>query len=181
MNTKHTPEPWSIYTTKASWKGRLKYLRYAIRGTKTLVIAEKDYVKSKYIVCVLTHEDGLLPVDYSNASRIVACVNACAGMDDPAKEIASLRARIAELEQAKPITNEGTKTVVEYLMELPEGYRERALEQYDPGLDPTAEPTCMQDAIRLFAAWYKTIEGHDFWQDVCNHYENGSPLPPLPI
>jgi len=31
----------------------------------------------------------------SNARRIVQCVNACAGMTDPAKEIASLRAALA--------------------------------------------------------------------------------------
>lgn len=30
----------------------------------------------------------------SNAARIVACVNACAGMMDPAKEIAALRAAL---------------------------------------------------------------------------------------
>jgi hypothetical protein len=33
----------------------------------------------------------------ANAARIVACVNACAGMDDPAAEIDRLRARIADL------------------------------------------------------------------------------------
>lgn len=32
-----------------------------------------------------------LPMDEANADRIVACVNACVGMVDPAKEIAELR------------------------------------------------------------------------------------------
>ena len=35
----------------------------------------------------------------ANAARIVACVNACEGMADPAAEIAALRARVAELEK----------------------------------------------------------------------------------
>ena len=32
--------------------------------------------------------------DAANAARIVACVNACAGMVDPAKEIAELRSEV---------------------------------------------------------------------------------------
>jgi hypothetical protein len=43
-----------------------------------------------------------LGIGENNAARIVACVNACAGMEDPAKEIATLRARIAELERYRP-------------------------------------------------------------------------------
>lgn len=35
----------------------------------------------------------------ANARRIVACVNACAGMDDPAAEIEKQQARIADLEK----------------------------------------------------------------------------------
>ena len=97
-------------------------------------------------------------------------------------ENATLRARIAELEQPTSTTNAGTKTVVEYLMELPDGYRERALEQYDPAFWPTDEPICtIQDAIFSFARWKKTNEEHHFWLAVYNHYANGTPLPPLPI
>jgi hypothetical protein len=36
----------------------------------------------------------------ANAARIVACVNACAGMDDPAVEIERLRAERTELLEA---------------------------------------------------------------------------------
>lgn len=35
----------------------------------------------------------------ANAARVVACINACKGMEDPAAEIAALRARVAELEK----------------------------------------------------------------------------------
>jgi hypothetical protein len=120
----------------------------------------------------------------ANAARIVACVNACAGMDDPAKEIATLRDRIAELEQ--PTANGGKKTVVEYLMELPDGYRERALEQYDPEFAKRAyeawgSPRNTSEAIQRFSDWKKTDEKEDFWLAVYDHYHVGTPLPPLPI
>jgi len=36
----------------------------------------------------------------ANAARIVSCVNACEGMDDPAKDIAALRAENAKLRDA---------------------------------------------------------------------------------
>ena len=38
--------------------------------------------------------------DKANANRIVACVNACAGMADPASEIAALKAQRDELLEA---------------------------------------------------------------------------------
>jgi len=99
-------------------------------------------------------------------------------------ENASLRARIAELE--RPTTNAGTKTVVEYLMELPDGYRERALEQYDAAYATRfcaiyGQSETMPAAIRGFANWEYTKEGYDFWLVVFNHYHYGTPLPPLPI
>ena len=96
-------------------------------------------------------------------------------------ENATLRARIAELEQPTPTTNGGKKTVVEFLMHRPDGYRERAIEQYDPEFEPTAEPTCMEDAVRWFAKWSETNEDDFFWLAVYNHYYQGTPLPPLPI
>jgi hypothetical protein len=69
------------------------------------------------------------------------------------------------------------KPITEWLAELPDGYRERALAQYN-GKQKTA---CdMSDAIQSFALWYKTIEGERFWIEVNNHYELGNKLPPLP-
>lgn len=63
MNT-HTPEPWFIATTEPA-----EIRTHPCGG---IVIGET------------------IPNAY-NASRAVACVNACAGMADPAKEIAHLR------------------------------------------------------------------------------------------
>lgn len=61
---------------------------------------ELDDEDVREVVCDLLLDEATQGVDYCDevASRIVACVNACAGIYDPAKEIASLRARIAELE-----------------------------------------------------------------------------------
>jgi hypothetical protein len=62
---------------------------------------ELDGEDVRETVCDLLLDETTQGVDYCDevASRIVDCVNACEGMGDPIKEIASLRARIAVLEQ----------------------------------------------------------------------------------
>jgi len=69
------------------------------------------------------------------------------------------------------------KPITEWLKELPDGYRERALAQYDGDIRMV---TSMKNAISFFAIWEYTIEGASFWADVIGHYTTGSPLPPLP-
>ena len=51
-------------------------------------------------IVALLH-DGCTDFDNAtaNAKRIVECVNACEGMEDPAKEIEALKAKYKELEQ----------------------------------------------------------------------------------
>jgi hypothetical protein len=89
-------------------------------------------------------------------------------------EIATLRARVAELEKAaepEPTTFRG------WLEKLPDGYRERALAQcYYPGNLEVS----IDGAILGFASWSATEEGYSFWNEVYSHYLNGTPLPPLP-
>lgn len=51
----------------------------------------KCFASPRYALNVQTSE--------ANAARIVACVNACEFMLDPASEIAELRARVEELEK----------------------------------------------------------------------------------
>jgi len=62
---KHTPEPW--------WEDQ-----------GTITSGEPDAPR---VVAVYFNTD--------NRDRVIACVNACAGMEDPAKEIAELRETIA--------------------------------------------------------------------------------------
>jgi len=100
--SKHTPEPWYAYQREHPVGYSFGICNSRPCGT-------------------LVDEDGSLHTDFpdwnpgtselvartydsenahANANRIVACVNACAGMDDPAAEISRLRARVAELEGA---------------------------------------------------------------------------------
>ena len=72
MKTKHTPELYA-------------------RGKRSL---------AKFIYMDDVHIGNAVTVEF--AKRILTCLNACAGMLDPAAEIAALRARIAELEAKVP-------------------------------------------------------------------------------
>ena len=86
---KHTPEPW--YEA-----GGIIFYHKGERLLSDSLIA-KFFASPRYGLNVKT--------SYANAARVVACVNACAGMADPAAEIAALRARVAELEkEAQPCT-----------------------------------------------------------------------------
>jgi hypothetical protein len=70
-----------------------------------------------------------------------------------------------------------TKTVREWLQELPDGYRERALAQCHR---PSWRCGSIGDALESFAAWAYTKEGPDFWCDVAVWLDEGGELPPLP-
>lgn len=83
--SKHTPEPWfDDRATHDQPYQNIKILGDENRG-----------------ICWLWIDDA--PVDdwnaeqRANAKRIVTCVNACAGMEDPAEEIAELKRQRDEL------------------------------------------------------------------------------------
>lgn len=75
------------------------------------------------------------------------------------------------------------KHIVSHLMELPEGYRERALKNYNP-TRYTEPVNSIDEAINYGFRWYGTPEDQDFWSEVCEFYENHNPgihlLPELP-
>jgi hypothetical protein len=80
---KHTPEPW------CAAGGRIFYKKGERLPSDSLIA--KFFASPRYSLNVKT--------SYANAARVVAC----AGMADPAAEIAALRARVAELEkEAQP-------------------------------------------------------------------------------
>lgn len=60
MESKHTPEPWTVIADAVHW------------GTYTVIEALPD----------VTHA-GDVATDKANAARIAACVNGCAGIADP--------------------------------------------------------------------------------------------------
>lgn len=82
--SEHTPEPW-VFNSNTGSIGILSNEDDQSFGIITQVIA--------YIDTFDTNERE------SNARRIVACVNACVDMDDPAKELAALRAQVEALKQ----------------------------------------------------------------------------------
>lgn len=72
---KHTPEPWHI----------------------SGIHPRNIHIGSMASPMVLASMNDIHTQTPENAARIVACVNACAGIDDPAAEIAGLRANYKEL------------------------------------------------------------------------------------
>ena len=80
QETTHTPKPWN-------WRGPWKHL------------AANHVLDSENIHVFRVLHDYETNEWEDAAARIVACVNACEGMADPAAEIAALRARVAELEK----------------------------------------------------------------------------------
>jgi hypothetical protein len=71
------------------------------------------------------------------------------------------------------------KTVKEWLMELPDGYREMALANMCEE-NKSIVVRNMEDAINRAFTWEESQEGDVFWLAVYNHYFISRPLPPLP-
>lgn len=80
QETTHTPEPWVM-----------DYNRF---GTPIVTGCNLKGAKED-LICILSCR--ILARAEVNAARIVACVNACEGMVDPAAEIAELKAQRDEL------------------------------------------------------------------------------------
>lgn len=70
------------------------------------------------------------------------------------------------------------KTILQWLQELPPGYRERATSQCTT--QDTVVVASLESAIWCFAEWLSTKERHDFWSQVSHAIAIGGPLPPLP-
>ena len=69
------------------------------------------------------------------------------------------------------------KTVKEWLQELPDGYRERALAQC---LNCDVLVESLDGAIARMISWEHTMEGEDFWADVYWVIRNEGDLIRLP-
>lgn len=76
---KHSKEPWDI--------GDIFY-------GKIVIISNKD--KKETASVHLTYKD-FEETEMANAKRIVDCVNACEGMENPVEEIAELKKKLKEL------------------------------------------------------------------------------------
>ncbi len=92
MNSNHHPEPWyadirsgcaAIYP--ADQRDYAKGLHSTDHG-RTIIVWEDGSLPDPRF-----HYHTISPQQEANLRRIVACVNACAGMKDPAAEIEALR------------------------------------------------------------------------------------------
>ena len=79
----HTPEPW-------------KYEKELSAGCDEWLISMDAGDRGRGI-CIAETRPGSVAGGQANAHRIVTCVNACAGMEDPAAEIAELKRQRDEL------------------------------------------------------------------------------------
>lgn len=71
------------------------------------------------------------------------------------------------------------KPIKDWLNELPDGYRELALEDASK-IMLDEEVASMSGAIVWMCGWLDSKGGGHFWHDVQMHYATGTPLPPLP-
>ena len=78
--SKHTPGPWKLW------------------GDKEAIVMDCPlHSKHGFIAVMACNEDVSARTSSANAKRIVTCVNACVGMEDPAAEIEKLRRQRDEL------------------------------------------------------------------------------------
>lgn len=68
------------------------------------------------------------------------------------------------------------KTIRQWLSELPDGFRELALERVQY---PDTKVNSMTAAITGGFQWRRNPT-YIFWKNVVNHYQKGYTLPPLP-
>lgn len=94
--SKHTPEPWVATRNCAYWEIGIEVDGY--------------YANRIGDVCATDPHNPDSGKQEANSARIVACVNACAGMDDPAAEISRLRADINSASNALRILYANLKT-----------------------------------------------------------------------
>lgn len=88
-NAAHTPGPWVVHDDpKDGWP------MIMAGGLAGRIVANVNPESCQDISSIPAFVR--MPAN-ANAARIVACVNACEGMADPAAEIAKLRAQNAEL------------------------------------------------------------------------------------
>lgn len=84
-----------------------------------------------------------------------------------------------------PVPVSGPRPIKDWLAELPPGYRERALANYDPEFarnddGSLCETGTLSLAIDSAFNWETAPEGEGFWEQVWIAIVESTPLPPLP-
>jgi len=96
--SKHTPEPWYISCT--DWLGEDPKHKLFIEGNHSTDDEENEFAVA---VAVVEGNRTSTETTHANANRIVACVNACAGINPAAvpKLVEALKAVAADVARAK--------------------------------------------------------------------------------
>jgi hypothetical protein len=95
LNAEHTPGPWSH-----AEDGGGSAFSFEIRADRR---ETGGTLRGIALVYADSPDDGSSgPEDTANAARIVSCVNACDGIEDPTTTIAELRAALGNLLCATP-------------------------------------------------------------------------------
>lgn len=90
--SKHTPEPWVYRPRKYDDWGFIREMNGGlIAVVKDTRISSLDYCE---------YRDNNTDPFEPTGMRIVQCVNACAGIEDPAQHMADLQSEIARLREA---------------------------------------------------------------------------------
>lgn len=100
MNAKHTPEPWGIHPDFVDDKPTKFEHEETDCVAQDLPISSGETIVAKAVFMFPNFGHEHVPSEEemrANARRIVACVNACAGMSDPETEIAELKADNANM------------------------------------------------------------------------------------
>lgn len=71
------------------------------------------------------------------------------------------------------------KTIYQWLLQLPSGYREAALRNTKQSVAQENAPSLFSAIARAFT-WSGTPEGSKFWNELRRCIDIGMPLPPLP-
>lgn len=95
--SEHTPEPWNV--DEVFWRGAIPY-----ECPEWSIQNKSIHDENGWSICMV-QGDNNKPMQ-ANAVRIVACVNACTGMADPAAEIAALRERAEKAEAERDAERE---------------------------------------------------------------------------
>lgn len=95
----HTPEPW-----RSAWDDPPPEARDLDLGP--IIYSTAEVVEEKDVVFATWHDGPLGACTKPNAARIVACVNALAGVVDPAAELARLRRLEARAKALLPTIRE---------------------------------------------------------------------------
>lgn len=107
-NIKHTPEPWRFKEFPSN--------------DQCFIQADRNKATDPYDIEVMGDDTNEKYYPYeqkkSDALRIVSCINACAGMEDPAKEIEELKEQVKMFQHAFNVTEREKQAVTKQRDEL---------------------------------------------------------------